>query len=133
LRTENKVEPAKKLEAVIFGHGSTFLISSQEEIIKGLKTGLASLEVKESGEKIDKALMVPLGEIEVYLLGAVDEEKEKSRLLKEKENLIKLIALQEQKLSNQDFIDRAPENIVVTEKNKLENYRLELEKIIKII
>lgn len=133
LRTENKVEPAKKLEAVIFAHNKTFLISSQAENIKGLKTGLSSLEIKESGEKIEKALMLPLGEIEIYLLGTIDEAKEKERLLKEKENLIKLINLQEQKLGNQEFVGRAPEKIVEAEKNKLENYRLELEKITKIV
>ncbi len=133
LRTENKIEPAKKLDAVIFGHGKTFLLSGQEELIKGLKTGLSSISVQASGDKAEGSLMAPMGEIEIYLLGAVDAEKEKARLQKEKENLLKLIALQESKLGNSDFVDRAPEKIVSVEREKLENYRLELEKINKIL
>ncbi len=129
-RSENKVEPAKKLEAVIYGHRATVLINSQKEIISGLKTGLSRIEVKESGDKIVRAIMIPVGEIEIYLLGAVDENKEKERLLKEKANLEKLIVLQEQKLNNPEFVSRAPEKIVVAEKEKLANYQQELKKIL---
>ncbi|MFZ4632049.1 MAG: valine--tRNA ligase [Patescibacteria group bacterium] len=132
-RSENKIEPAKKLEAIIYGNGSSSLIKDQEELIKNLKTGISSLEIKDSGEGVDKAIMIPVGEIEIYLLGGVDEEKEKERLLKEKINLEKLIKAQETKLGNSEFVSRAPENIVNSEKEKLNNYRQELSKIENII
>ncbi len=132
-RSENKIEPAKKLDAIIYAHGTKDLIESQKEIIKNLKTGLNSLEVFESGEAKDKAIMIPVGEIEIYLLGAIDEEKEKERLIKEKSNLEKLINIQEQKLNNSEFVSRAPENIVKVEKDKLVNYQQELTKIVNII
>jgi valyl-tRNA synthetase len=132
-RSENKIEPAKKLEAVIYGHKMTSVIDSQKEIIKNLKTGLSNLEVKEKGEAIAKAIMVPLGEVTIYLVGAVDEAKEKERLIKEQANLEKLILMQEQKLNNSDFVSRAPEKIVAAEKGKLNNYKQELNKTISII
>jgi len=132
-RMENKIEAAQKVEAVIYGHSFSNLISEHAELIKSLKTGIEKIEVKEAGEIIEKAIMVAVGEIEIYLVGAVDEEKEKARLIKEKENLVKLIALQEQKLANADFVGRAPENIVAAEKAKLESYKLELKKIEAII
>jgi len=128
-RSENKIEPAKKLEALIYAHGSTALIESQKEVIKNLKTGLASLDVRESGAAPDKAIMVPVGEIEIYLLGSIDENKEKERLLKEIDNLEKLISIQEIKLANQDFVSRAPASIVTAEKEKLAAYRLEISKL----
>jgi len=132
-RSENKIEPAKKLEAIIYGNESASLISSQIEIIKNLKTGLGSLELKTSREKIANAIMVPVRGIEIYLLGAIDAEREKTRLVKEQANLEKLISLQAQKLNNVDFVSRAPEKIVIAEKEKLDSYQAELVKIVNII
>lgn len=132
-RSENKIEPAKKIEAVIYGHTETEIISGQKEIIKSLKTGLSALTVQEQGEAIDKAIMIPVRDIEIYLLGAIDESKEKERLLKEKINLEKLIANQQQKLANSEFVSRAPEKIVLVEKNKLNDYQQEYTKIVDII
>jgi len=132
-RSENKIEPAKKLSATVYGHGFASLLESQAEIIKNLKTGLEKIEIKEQGEKIPQAIIIPVGEIEIYLLGAVDEVKEKGRLLKEQANLEKLIGLQEQKLQNKEFVAKAPEKIILAEKEKLHNYQQELTKIIKIV
>lgn len=132
-RSENKIEPARKIEAVIYGNKASDFIISQKELIKNLKTGLAVLDIKEKGEKIDQAIMIPVGEIEIYLLGGVDPAKEKLRLAKEKSNLEKLITLQTQKLNNSEFVSRAPEAVVAAEKTKLNNYQLELVKIVNII
>lgn len=132
-RSENKIEPAKRLEAVIYGHKKTKLLAEQKDLIQNLRTGLSRVEVKAKGEKIAKAIMIAVGEIEIYLLGGIDQDKEKARLIKEKGNLEKLIAGQEQKLNNTDFVGRAPAKIVAAEKAKLANYQIELDKIAKII
>jgi len=132
-RSENKIEPAKKIEAVIYGHEITPLIDNYKEVIKNLRTGLSSLVVKESGEKIEGAILVLIGSVEIYLISKVDAGKEKERLIGEKTNLEKLIISQEQKLKNIDFISRAPEKIVAGEKEKLDNYQQELNKINSII
>jgi len=128
-RSINKIEPGQKLKAVIYGHNSLDLLLSQKENIKNLKTGLAEIELVEKGEKIDKAIIVVVSEIEIYLIGEIDEVKERERLEKETTNLEKLINLQEQKLQNQEFVGRAPKQIVSAEKEKLANYRTELLKI----
>ena len=132
-RSEQKIEPAKKLTAVIYGHKLTKVLNDQAEIIKNLRTGIESLEIKESGEDVEKAIIVPVGEITIYLIGLIDEVKEKERLLKEQANLEKLIDRQIQKLNNSDFVSRAPEKIVTAEKEKLNNYQQELAKITNII
>ncbi|MFA5109626.1 MAG: valine--tRNA ligase [Patescibacteria group bacterium] len=131
-RSANKIEPAKKVEAVIYGHQRTELVASQKDLIAGLKTGLSVVTVKESGAEIPQAIVVAVGGIEIYLLGAIDGEKEKRRLLKERSNLEKMIAAQTVKLSNSDFIARAPEQIIAAEKKKLADYRDGLEKIVKL-
>ncbi len=132
-RSENKIEPAKKLSAIIYGHSLTSSLRESEALVKGMKTGLESLEIKESGEKLSGAIVIIVGEVEIYLLGAIDVEKEKNRLAKEKAELEKLILIQDGKLANQEFISRAPAKIVEAEKNKLENYKLDLEKITQAI
>ncbi|QQG52360.1 MAG: valine--tRNA ligase [Candidatus Falkowbacteria bacterium] len=133
VRSENKIEPARKLPAVIYGHDLETLIKDNAELIKNLKTGLESLEIKEQGEKINGAILAISGKTEIYLLGAVDKEKEEARLLKEKANLEKLLEIQKNKLANKEFMERAPEKIVALEKEKITFYQQDLEKIIKAL
>lgn len=128
-RSENKIEPAKKLEAVIFGHRDKEFIAKNINIIKGLKTSLSSVTVLEKGEKIEGAIIAISQETEIFLLGAFDKDKELQRLNKEKENLNKLIKLQEEKLNNNEFVKKAPTKIVTTEREKLEKYKIEQAKI----
>jgi valyl-tRNA synthetase len=132
-RSEHKIEPAKKLTALIYGQEATKILEQQKDLILNLKTGLSSLEIKKSGEKIAGVIMIPVGDIEIYLNGALNEQQGKGRLLKEQTQLEKLITSQKQKLNNQDFVSRAPEKIVLAEKEKLNNYQTELAKINKII
>jgi valyl-tRNA synthetase len=128
-RSENKVEPAKKITAVIYDSKNKELLTSQTALITGLKTGLEKLEIKETGAKIPEAIFVPIKTTEIYLLGAIDAEKEKIRLAKEIANLEKVITNLEAKLANAEFVDKAPKNIVEIEQAKLKNYQIELEKL----
>lgn len=132
-RSANKIEPAKKLDAVIYAGRQTEFLKQQKELIQGLKTGLQSVEIKESGPAPEKAIAATAGTIEIYLLGGVDPEAEKKRLGKEQQNLEKVVASQSAKLANADFISRAPAAIVAAEKEKLAAYQAELDKINKII
>lgn len=131
-RSENKVEPAKKIKAIIISPDRAELIKSQEEIIKKLRTGLVELSVCLSGEKPDKAIVAIIGNTEIYLLGAIDQEKEILRLSKEKENLEKMIRLLGDRLANEEFVSKAPEALVKKERERLQTMRFELEKIIKL-
>ncbi|MDD3285307.1 MAG: valine--tRNA ligase [Patescibacteria group bacterium] len=126
-RSENKVEPARKLQALAFGPKSELLLA-QASLIKGLRTGIESL-LKTDAPPTEAAIKVVLGDTDIYLLGAVDPEKEKARLQKEAENLLGLIGSLKSRLENQEFIGRAPANIVQAEKDKLERYETELAKI----
>jgi valyl-tRNA synthetase len=128
-RSENKIEPAKKLPALVYGHELETVIRENSALIKNLKTGLDSLEVKASGVKISGAILAISGKVEIYLLGAIDKDKETARLLKEKANLEKLLELQIKKLANEEFVSRAPEKIVALEKEKIVTYQQDLEKI----
>jgi valyl-tRNA synthetase len=128
-RAENKVEPAKKIKAVIYAGDKREILEKQSVLIKSLRTGIEELEIKESGEKIDDAVFATVDSIEIYLIGAVDKEKEKARLKKEIFKLEEACVNIVSKLTNNEFADRAPENIVRQEKDRLAQYRGELEKL----
>ncbi|MFA5155674.1 MAG: valine--tRNA ligase [Patescibacteria group bacterium] len=132
-RSEHRIEPSRKLSAVIYGHEATASLEQQRDLIMNLRTGLSDLAIKPAGEKLLAAIAIPLGGIEIYLSGAVDPAKERTRLAKEETRLERLIDSQEQKLQNQDFVGRAPEKVVAAERAKLATYQIELEKIRQII
>ena len=130
-RSENKIEPGRKIKSLIYGTES--FLTESAELIKGLKTGLSDLEIKVSGDVPENSIAIAIRHLDIYLLDAVDAEKEKVRLIKEKENLEKVIANLKTRLGNEEFVSRAPENIVKAETEKLNGYILELDKINKLI
>lgn len=133
IRNENKIEAGRKIEVVVYANQNKELVEREKALICGLKTGVSSIRVEEDGEKIDNALLGVVAGIEVYILSAIDKEKELNNLKKEELKLEGLINNQLKKLENKEFVDRAPEKIVTVEKEKLELYKLELEKIKKNI
>lgn len=128
-RAENKIEPAKKIEAVIYAGSSKSLIEQNREIIIGLRTGISSLRINDSSQKIEKAIYIALNEIEINLIGGIDEEKEKERIEKEIIEKEKFAKALQSKLGNQEFVKNAPAAIVEIEKNKLEQCLVELAKL----
>jgi len=135
-RAENKIEPSLKLQATIFGSDQAAALQENEALIKGLRTGLETLVIKETGKRPEKAVFIAIGEIEIYLLGTVDKKKEKIRLEKTVSNLKQVINNIEKKLTNQEFIERAPQMIVDKEKRQLEEYnqeKLKIEEQLKIL
>jgi valyl-tRNA synthetase len=128
-RAENKVEPAKKVDTVIYAGTNVELLKANEVLIKSLKTGIGNLEIKEKGEKVSGAICAVVGDIEIYLVGAVDAEKERARLEKEIANLERFVAALNGKLSNQEFVGKAPEKVVAVEKEKLSKAQAELNKL----
>ncbi len=129
VRSENKVEPSKKVKAVIITKNKKELIEEHVILIQKMKTGIRDIEIKEISKKIKDAIYTVVNDVEIYLLGAVDKEKEKERIDKEIENLERVINNLEKKLANKDFIARAPKDIVNKEKEKLSEYKGELDKL----
>jgi valyl-tRNA synthetase len=120
-RAENKIEPAKKIKAVIYAGENIKFIESQAVLIKSLRTGIEELEIKESGEKIEDTIYVMAGGMDIYLLGGRDEEKEKKRIEEEIKNLENIILRSKSLLDSEDFVQRAPAPIILKEQEKLRN------------
>jgi valyl-tRNA synthetase len=127
LRSEYKVEPAKKITAQIKVKNQKE-IEAQIEVIKYL----ARLEKLDFViNKPEKAACAVVENIEIYLPLAelIDSEKEKERLSKEFESLQKYLIGLDKKLSNKEFVDNAPRQVVDIEKQKQADAREKLEKI----
>jgi valyl-tRNA synthetase len=125
-RSENKVEPMRKIKAVIYAGDKTEMIKEQALLIKSLRTGIVDLEILTSGDNLDDTIYAVVGEVKIYLLGAVDKEKEQARINKEIEKLEKFIISLEAKLNNKEFSDKAPRAVVEKEQIRLAKAKTEL-------
>lgn len=129
LRSESKIEAGKKITAVIISPEAK-LLNRQAEIIKTLAR-LAELTITEKGERLAQALSTVVNSSEIYLpvSDMIDIDKEKVRLGAEVEQLTKYIDNLTKKLANQDFVKRAPTEVVAAEELKLANSREQLAKV----
>ena len=129
-RAENKIEPNKKISALIISPKSE-IIKNNEHLIKNLKTGIEKLDIISSSEELppEKNILITIAETEIYLIGAIDEEKEKIRIQKEIESLEKMIQFLQDKLNNEEFVSKAPQQLVQKEKERLAKSESELEKL----
>lgn len=130
LRAEAKISPAIKLKAIIISAKSAKLIKEQTEVIKVLAR-LEKLEIETKGKKPTESLSAVLPGIDIYLPVAkmIDVKKEVKRLAEESQRLADFILHLEEKLKNPKFTERAPEEIVLAEKKKLDDSQDQLEKI----
>ena len=120
----------KKLSVVISAGDKKEMLEENAEVIKGL----ARLEELRLEEKIDKpenhVAFVESGmEVFVNLEGVVDFAKEKERLTKEIKQLSGYVTGLDKKLSNKNFVDNAPVEVVEQEKEKLEESKNKLTKL----
>jgi valyl-tRNA synthetase len=132
-RSENQIDPKQKIKALIFNPEKQELLEKQSHLLKSLKTGVEEIIFinNKSDIETENTILITVSGIEIYLLGAIDEEKEKARREKETANLEKMIKTIEEKLKNQSFVEKAPANLVAKEREKLANYKTELNKLKK--
>ena len=127
-RAEMNVPPSKKAklyivtqEPAVFTLGEPFFkrLAFASEVIVA-----EDLQLEGAVQVITDAarILIPMDEL-------VDKQKELERLSKEKEKAQKEIAGLESKLSNQNFVAKAPANVVEAERAKLEKQRERLAKI----
>lgn len=131
LRSENKIEPAKKVDLTIIAQDHKDLIESQLELIKNLAR-CESVKVLSSGDKPGNSVSAVIADgLEIYisLTGIIDTTAEKERLSKEITEVEKYLKSLEIKLANEEFISHAPQNVVAGEREKSASAKLKLEKL----
>ena len=132
IRTEKNVPPSRKAHLYIetsytdtFEKGKAFFerLCSASDVTVGESVSIenAAIGVTESAK-----LFLPMGEL-------IDKEKELARLHKEQEACQKDIDMISRKLSNTEFVSKAPEKVVNNEKAKLARAQDRMQKILESI
>ena len=96
--------------------------------VLALLAGSTEILVDDSYEapKGTPAAVTPVGEAYMPMEGLIDVEAEKTRISKEIEKIQIEVKKSEGKLSNASFVDRAPPEVVVQEKQRLEDWKTKL-------
>ncbi len=133
IRSEMNVPPAKKASMVVSGADEQ--TAGLLQASKGYFSQLARIENLDAGgdlprPQLSATAVVHKMEVFLPLSGLIDIEMEKKRLQKERDRLQKQLSGLERKLANENFISRAPEEVVAREKAKLQDWKMTLEKIV---
>ncbi|MFU0800734.1 MAG: valine--tRNA ligase [Xylanivirga thermophila] len=133
IRAEMEVAPSKPAKIIlipsseymdIFSSEKIYiekLANASEVIIKAEKTGIPETAVSAVASKAE--IFMPIEDL-------IDFDKEMDRLLKERDRLEKELARANGKLSNRNFVEKAPANIVEEERGKLVKYKDMMDKVL---
>ena len=136
IRSELNIPPSKKIDVI--AHAKNELIESRlnslVDLIKSLSNS-ENLNLSSEKERPENSAVAVCKSVELYIpLGdLVDKNEELAKLNKRLSELDSFILSIENKLSNDDFISKAPANIVSGEKNKLNDFLVERTKILSNI
>ena len=119
----------KKAENNITSEFEVVTNIDNELILKMLK--LNDKIVKESNLKGSLNVSLDKYELIIYYDNSRQQTEELENLIKEKETLLKSIQRRENLLSNQNYVSKAPEKIVASERENLENEKNKLEITLK--
>jgi valyl-tRNA synthetase len=133
IRAEYGVQPGQVVRAVVTGESSVAAAALEQErptIMRLAK--LSELTLGETRERVGghavlsdgTAVFVPLGE-------TIDVGRECGRLGTEVDRLARLVDSQEKKLGNQQFVSRAPTDVVERERQKLTTWQEQREVLVK--
>jgi len=130
LRADQNVEPGKEITVTLVSKTNSATLEQQEAHIRRMGK-IGSLKISTDAQQLENVASAFLADIEVHLSleGLVDKEKEKASLTKEKENLEKFSKGIEAKLSNEQFMAKAPANLVEEQKARLAEAQDKLKKI----
>ena len=119
----------KKAENNITSEFEVVTNIDNELILRMLK--LNDKIVKESNLKGSLNVSLDKYELIIYYDNSRQQTEELENLIKEKETLLKSIQRRENLLSNQNYVSKAPEKIVASERENLENEKNKLEITLK--
>lgn len=127
IRGEMNIPPSTSINVIL----KTSEITEQLAVYIKALTKIDTLTIQSEiiKPKNSASAVVKGCEIFIPLEGLIDIELEKSRLKKEIDRLQNLLQSIEKKLSNKDFVSRAPAEIVNKEKNKMEDWKSSISKL----
>ena len=131
IRSRMNVPPSKFPDLVVrCDDDQASFLENHRELLKSLAR-IGEMTLGESIEKPGQSATAVVGGMEMYILleGLVDLNQEKSRMGKRIGEINRLITGINGKLSNENFINRAPEHVVAKERTNLDRLTEELDKV----
>ncbi len=131
IRSSMNVPPSRKAKMIVRTNSSTAkTLQKYDGIIKYL-CRISEIEYNENAAKPPQSAVAVVKDLEIFipLGGLIDFRLEEGRLLKRKKELVIILDKITDKLNNQDFLTRAPENVIQKEREKLNEIYYELEKV----
>lgn len=133
IRSETNIAPNKLINLVLRkgDEKDRIYVAETEIYLKSLAKIDKITWISDTETLNDKAALATIENLEILipLSGLIDLNAEKVRLLKEISKIEKEIAGLEQKLNNEDFVKKAPANIVTEGKTRLESLCIKLNKL----
>ncbi len=136
LRGEMNIPPVKKMKLILKTGDKKIkqLIKEQRRWITQL-AGLKNFEFLEKGDKPEKAAVTVINDVEIYVL--MDDlnnlEEEKTRRQKEIKKIQEELDFIEKKLSNHNFINKAPAEVVNKNKKRQKELKEKISKVLSFI
>lgn len=132
IRAEAEAAPSKKLSAVILSSGKELDdIKAGERFIKSLANITEISFISDKSQVPEEVMSAVMDNVEIYipLDDLLDYKAEYERLQKEKDRLTNEVKRVKGKLANDGFVSKAPEKIILEEKEKLSKYEDMLVKV----
>ena len=133
IRSQMNVPPSKFCNMVVQCNTKQKAILNSYSLIIESLAKIDNIEMTEDAKKPSQSATAIVDNMEIFipLDGIIDFDLEKDRLQKRINELKMHLVNVKKKLENKDFLNRAPENVILHEKEKKENMILELDKITK--
>src|SRR5688572_23639908 len=127
IRSEYNVQPGKEIDVMLTNPSaalSTALESEERAIKRMSRVGMLTRSRGDAPAHAGAHVVLRGGtDLFIPLAGLVDVEKERERLKGELERIESLLRSTELKLANEQFVSRAPEQVVANERAKVESLR----------
>jgi len=131
IRSQNNLPPGEKLPVLLRASDER---RSQLEPVSDLLAHIAvldSLVISSDAKRTSDSAVAVVKDIDVYVPGAVDLEKERAKLDKQRAQLEGRIAGAQKKLSNEKFLQKAKPEVVERERERVVELEAELKKVVE--
>ena len=131
IRSSMNVPPSRKANMIVRTNASEEKILQEHETIIKYLCKINTVSYDKNAAKPSQSAVAVVKDLEIFipLGGLIDFRLEEERLLKRKTELVGILSKIRNKINNQDFLIRAPENVVQREREKLDEISNELEKV----
>jgi valyl-tRNA synthetase len=128
IRAEFNLEPDKIIEVIVEGSPEFFELLEEEF---SWISNLGNIDKIKPGKKVSHSAFFHQGGINFYipLEGVIDFDKERDRLLKEINELDKILKNVNNRLNNENFLKKAPQKVINESKEKRRRFQEKLDRL----